>query len=142
MVLEGPDLSACTCSQDACDADRAACRSSLLPRSPALHQARVPQPPAATVPFTFFHLEVVLQHAGTALSPPHLLAALCSSSPWSLCLSDAPPLTRQPPVPQINNSPHLTATTPPPAPSSPFPEFLYVLYIPTSGHWARHHSVD
>lgn len=46
MVLEGPDLSACTCSQDACDADRAACRSSLLPRSPALHQARIPPAPS------------------------------------------------------------------------------------------------
>lgn len=121
MVLEGPDLSACTCSQDACDADRAACRSSLLPRSPALHQARVPQPPAATVPLTFFHLEVVLQRAGTALSPPHPLAALYSSSPWSLCLSDAPPVTRQPPVPQITNSPHLTAPHPPPPPR----HFLY-----------------
>lgn len=79
---------------------------------PCTRPASAP-PPATAVPLTLFHLEMVLQRAGTALSPPHPLAALCSSSPWSLCLSDAAPVTRQPPVPQISNSPHLTAPPPP-----------------------------
>lgn len=71
MVLEGPDLSACTCSQDACDAGRAACRILSAPTqpcpAPSLH------PPSHQAPCILFHLEVVLQCSGTVLpTSPHL----------------------------------------------------------------------
>lgn len=49
--------------------------SSLLPRSPALHQACIP-PPNHCVPCSCFHLKVVLQCSGTALPTPPYLALL------------------------------------------------------------------
>ena len=138
MVLEGPDLSACTCSQDACDADRAACRSSLLLRSPALHQARVPPAPSRrssphSLPFgdgssTCWHCPFPTP---PPCSPLFFQSLVPLTFRYSSCDQTAPSSSDQ----QFP-SPYR------PAPSPPFPVFLYVPYIPTSGHWARHHSVD
>lgn len=72
MVLEGPDLSACTCSQDAYDAEGHLAESSLLPRSSALHQACIlPKPLHFLQSLPLRGCSLMLWHC-LAPPPPHL----------------------------------------------------------------------
>lgn len=82
MVLEGPDLSACTCSQDACDAGRAACRILSAPTQPCPAPSLCPTTPSRLVPQCLFHVEGVSLYSGTALAPAWWL----SCSPSAQCL--------------------------------------------------------
>lgn len=124
MVLEGPDLSACTCSQDACDAGRAAYRILSAPTqpcpAPSLH------PPSHHVPCSLFYLEVVLQCSGTAPpTPPHLalLFFQCLDSVPFRCSSmllDSPSSSDRPCLCPIS--------------------VLSIPSIPATDHWARGHT--
>ena len=90
MVLEGPDLSACTCSQDACDAGRAACRILSAPTqpcpAPSLHP--LSQPPRSLQPLPFGSCSSMFWHCP---AHPFLLSPLVLPVPGPRCLSDAPP---------------------------------------------------
>lgn len=99
--------------QDACDADGAACRSSA-PTQPC------PAPGPASPAWRHISPHFPSFGGGSstllALPFPHPtpLQPSILPVPGPSAFSDAPPVTRQPPVPQITNSPHLTAPPPPP----------------------------
>lgn len=124
MVLEGPDLSACTCSQDACDAGRAACRILSAPTqpcpAPSLH------PPNRYLPCSLFHLRVVLWCSGTVLpTPPHfalLFFQFLGPRPFrcsSVLLDSA----------SSSDGPCLCLTS-----------VLSIPFIPATDHWATGHT--
>lgn len=65
--------------------------SSLFPRNPALHQACVLPPPASAFPSLSSIWRLFFNVLALPCPHPTPLQPSCSSSPWSLCLSDAPP---------------------------------------------------
>lgn len=80
--------------------------SSLLPRSPALHQARIPPQP----PRFLFHLEVVPQCSGTALPHSPLLQPSVPPVPASSAFQMLRHAAGQPPAPQVIHVPLVSLT--------------------------------